>query len=112
MLVRRASLRSCLRWAPATLPVERGFPTSARALSCDTDNSFSAAHLSEMGAAERITAPTTVAPIISNFRIAVLLPMTKDSGRFEPRWVNWSFDKDQTGPDAADSVGDGWFGSR
>jgi hypothetical protein len=70
-LLCRVSLRSCLRWAPATLPADKGFPTSECALSCDTDKSFSADHLSEMGAAERTAAPRTVAPIISNFRIVV-----------------------------------------
>jgi hypothetical protein len=44
-------------------------------LSSDTDKFFSADHLTEIGAAEKIAAPRTAAPIKANLRI-VALPST------------------------------------
>jgi hypothetical protein len=66
LLVFRVSGRSCLRLTPATLPADRGFPTSDRALSNDTDKSF----WTETGATERITAPSTVTATTSDLRIS------------------------------------------
>src|SRR6516162_2167036 len=66
-----AQRRSALRATPATLPGVPGRPTFASASSCDTDRFLSADHLTEIGEAERTTAPITVAPIKANVRIIV-----------------------------------------
>src|SRR6516165_6901702 len=68
---RRTARRSVLRATPATLPGVPGRPTSATALSWDTDKFFSADHLTATGEAESTTAPTTVAPIKAHLCIIV-----------------------------------------
>src|SRR6516165_10702935 len=61
-----AQRRPALRATPATLPGVPGRPTFASASSCDTDKFLSADHLTEIGEAERTTAPITVTPIRAN----------------------------------------------